>query len=97
MGSGPGGLSVFIGQTTQRLTQRFKRRAQFFGEDFWLFPGCEVTTFFEPVVMNQFRIGFLRPTFWSCIDLIWKSAHGNRDSDILRGEKGELAFPIQPR
>ena len=45
--------------------------------------------------MNQFGIGFLCPTPRGCIDLIGKDAHGSRDRDTFRGEKGKLAFPIE--
>ncbi len=31
----------------------------------------------------------------ACIDLVRKDAHGNRDGDAFRGEKGELVFPIE--
>src|ERR1700678_684986 len=37
---------------------------------------------------NQFGIGFLCPAPRGLIDLVWKSAHGNRDGDTL-------IFPIE--
>src|SRR3989449_7950645 len=45
--------------------------------------------------MNQFGIRFLCPTPRGLIELVRKGAHGNRYRDTFRGEKGELAFPIQ--
>ena len=49
----------------------------------------------EPVVMDQFGIRLLCPALRGGIDLIGKDAHGSRDRDAFRGEKGKLAFPIQ--
>ncbi len=45
--------------------------------------------------MNQFGIRALCPTSRGLIELVRKGAHGNRNRDTFRGEKGELAFPIQ--
>src|SRR5438477_9430282 len=77
------------------LAKRPERRADLLSEQLRLFPRREVAASVEPVVMNQFGICSLCPTPWGCIDLIWKDAHGNRDGDVFRGEKGKLAFPIQ--
>src|ERR1700693_1915664 len=45
--------------------------------------------------MNQFGIRALCPAPRGCIDLVGKGAHGSRDRDTFRGEKGQLAFPIE--
>src|SRR5438477_11913469 len=45
--------------------------------------------------MYQFGIRALCPTARSLIELVRKGAHGHRDRDPFRGEKGQLAFPIQ--
>ena len=45
--------------------------------------------------MDEFGIRPLCPTPRGGVDLIWKDADGNRDGDVLRGEKGKLVFPIQ--
>src|SRR5258707_7035936 len=45
--------------------------------------------------MDQFGVRPLCPTPRGGVDLIWKDADGNRDGDVLRGEKGKLVFPIQ--
>src|SRR5205823_3225650 len=64
-------------------------------KEFRLLPRREVTAFIEPVVVDELGIGFLRPTPRGLIQLLWKSTHGSRDGDVLRGEERELAFPIQ--
>src|SRR5438105_14501159 len=45
--------------------------------------------------MDEFGIRFLYPAPRSGVDLIGINADGNRDGDVLRGEKGKLVFPIQ--
>src|ERR1700675_1637867 len=45
--------------------------------------------------MDEFGICFLYPAPRSGVDLIGINADGNRDGDVLRGEKGKLVFPIQ--
>src|ERR1700732_4566814 len=45
--------------------------------------------------MDEFGVRPLCPTPRGDVDLIWKDADGNRDGDVLRGEKGKLVFPIQ--
>jgi len=40
--------------------------------------------------MDEFGVRPLRPTSRGGVDLIWKDADGNRDGDVLRGEKGSL-------
>src|SRR5579862_2396497 len=65
----------------QCSAERSKRRAKFFAEKFWLFPGGEVPAFGKFVVVNQFGIGFFRPAFWSRIDLIGEDADGDGDFD----------------
>src|SRR5882672_11297805 len=45
--------------------------------------------------MDEFGVRPLYPTPRGGVDLIWKDADGNRDGDVLRGEKGKLVFPIQ--
>src|SRR6266849_4267174 len=45
--------------------------------------------------MDEFGIRSLYPTPRGGVDLIGINADGNRDGDVLRGEKGKLVFPIQ--
>src|SRR5260370_33844830 len=45
--------------------------------------------------MDEFGVRPRYPTRGGGVDLIWKDADGNRDGDVLRGEKGKLVFPIQ--
>src|SRR5882762_9575143 len=45
--------------------------------------------------MDEFGVRFLYPATRSGVDLIGINADGNRDGDVLRGEKGKLVFPIQ--
>jgi hypothetical protein len=51
--------------------------------------------FGQLVVIDELGIRPLCPTPRSLIELVRKSAHGNRDGNPLRGEKVELVFPIQ--
>ena len=60
-----------------------------------LLKGREVAALVELVVMDELGIRTLCPTPRGGVDLIWKDADGNRDGDVLRGEKGKLIFPIQ--
>src|SRR5882757_5394648 len=45
--------------------------------------------------MHEFGIRSLYPAPRSGVDFIGINADGNRDGDVLRGEKGKLVFPIQ--
>src|SRR5438128_9921144 len=45
--------------------------------------------------MDKFGIRALCPTPRGLIELVRKGAHGSRDRDTFRGEKGKLAFPIE--
>src|SRR6266849_10152576 len=45
--------------------------------------------------MDEFGIRFLYPAPRSGVDLIGINTDGNRDGDVLGGEKGKLVFPIQ--
>jgi hypothetical protein len=78
-----------------KLPQRFKRRAEFCSEKLRLLPRGEVSAFRESVVVNQFGIGFCCPAPRGGVDLIGKDAHGSRNRDTFRREKGKLAFPIE--
>src|SRR5215207_5008141 len=80
---------------TLHLAQWSERRANLPGEDFRLFPRREVAAFVEPAVIDELGISSLRPRPRGCIDLIRKDAHGNRDRDVFRGEKGELVLPVE--
>src|SRR3954451_20350125 len=75
--------------------QRLEGGPELLDEELRLLPSREVPAFVEPVVVNQLWERFFCPTPRSCIDLIRKDAHGNRDGDAFRGEEGELVFPIQ--
>src|SRR5271165_1739471 len=82
-------------QDVIQLAQRSKCRSDLLGEEAWLFPRGKVAAFREPVVVNQLRVSFLRPAPRSLIDLVRKSAHGNRDLDTSRVEKAALIFPVE--
>src|SRR5438132_7781632 len=80
---------------SDRLAERFERGPELGGEELGLLPRREVAALVELVVMDELGIGALRPAPRGRIDLVWKDAHGNRDGDVFRGEKIELAFPIE--
>jgi hypothetical protein len=56
-----------------------------------------VPAFVEPVVVDEFGIRPLRPTPWSCIELIRKDAHGNGNGNAFGIEIPEFApnLPIE--
>src|SRR4029079_6334039 len=78
-----------------RLPQRLERRPKIGHEDLRLLPGRKVAAFVGLVVVDELRIGLLRPAPRSLIELLRKGAHGRRDGDVLRGEERELALPVQ--
>src|SRR5579883_3486826 len=80
-----------------QLPQCSESHPEFPGQKRRLLPRGKVTTFFDPVIVNEFGICLLCPTLWSGINLIWKDTHGNRDGDVFRLKKGKLVFPIQTR
>ena len=56
-----------------------------------------MTAFGEPVVMNEPGV---RPSVQLSrgrVDLVGKGAYGDGNGDPFRGEKRQLAFPIEPR
>ena len=70
-----------------RSAQRPEACADLFRESLRLLPRGEVPAFGEPVVMNQFGIGFFCPAARGGIDLVGKDAHGSRNRHTFRGEK----------
>jgi hypothetical protein len=62
----------------------------------WLFPGREVTAFFELVVVDQLGVRPLCPTPRGWIDFVREDTHGNRDGDAFGIEIPEFA-PIESR
>src|SRR5215208_8189769 len=80
-----------------RLAHRAEARANLFREQLRLFPGREVPTFRQPVVMSQTGIGLLGPAPRRRIQLVRKDTDGNREGDALGGKEGQLAFPVQTR
>src|SRR5450755_1683161 len=78
-----------------QLTQRSERFSELLTEELRLFPRSKVSAFREPVVVNQFGIGFLGPALRGLIDLVRKGAHRNRDGDVPGGEKSTLIFPVE--
>ena len=65
-------------------------------EELRLLPGREVPAVGQAVVVEELGVGSFRPALWGRVDLVGKGAHGHRYGDALRGEKGQLAFPVQP-
>src|SRR5215218_9635033 len=78
-----------------RLTQRLECGAHLGAKRRRLLPGGEVTALVEPVVVNELGIGLFRPAARCLIQLVRIGANGDRKGDALRGEKGELALPIE--
>jgi hypothetical protein len=77
------------------LAQGLERCSELRTEELRLLPGRKVPAFVELVVVDEVGIGPLGPTPRGLIELVRKGAHGHRDRDTFRGEKGQLAFPIQ--
>ena len=65
------------------------------GEKLQLFSGGERSAFVGLVAIDEFRIRPLRPISRALIELVGESAHGDRDGDVLWGERGKLVFPIE--
>ena len=65
------------------LPQRTEGGANLLGEDLGLFPRREVSTLGELVVVNELRIGLLRPAPRGWIEFVRKDAHCNRDGDAF--------------
>src|SRR5215813_10959806 len=65
------------------LAQGPEARANLFREDLGLFPGCEVATLVDLVVVDELGICLLRPTPRERIELVREDTHGNRDSHPL--------------
>lgn len=72
--------------------QRSEARADFFSEDFRLFPGREVAAFLYFVEMDQFGIGLLCSTLRGWVEFVRKDANGHRDVDALSIEVAHVAF-----
>src|SRR6185503_14394231 len=84
-GGGPPGRAGRAGsrRATLRRTQRSEACANLFAEGLRLLPSGEVSALGELVVVNEFRIGLLRPTPRGRIELVREDAHGNRDRDAF--------------
>src|SRR5262245_18627449 len=63
------------------LAQRSKRSAHLGTEELRLLPRREVGALVELVVVDEVRIGLLRPTARSRVDLVREDAHSYRDLD----------------
>src|SRR5262249_46770329 len=77
--------------------QRTERGAYFFREELRLFPCGKVATLIELVVVNQLRVGALRPTPRRLIQLVRKSAHGGGNRNVFAVEKPDILLPVQAR
>src|SRR3984893_6451641 len=84
-------IAAHIHQSAQRLERRAKLRR----EDLRLLPGREVAALVDLVVIDELGIRPLRPAPRGLIELVRKGAHRGRDGDVFRGEKRELALPIE--
>src|SRR5262245_28452903 len=77
------------------LSQRLERRPQLGREDLRLLPRREVAALADLVVIDEFWIRPLCPAPRRLIEFIRKRGDGHRNGDAFRGEKDELAFPIE--
>src|SRR5215213_4841326 len=80
-----------------RLAQRSERRAELLGEQLGLFPGREVTAFFDLVEIDEVGVGLIGPAARGLILLAGKHARSHRNGDALGVEKATLIFPIETR
>jgi hypothetical protein len=78
------------------LAQRFEARPHFLRKELRLLPGREVSTFLEPVVVDQLGIRACRPAARGWIEFVWEHAHGHRDGNSF-GIEIPLAsvFPVE--
>src|SRR2546427_13200329 len=78
------------------LAQRLERRPHLGGEQVWLFPGGEVASFVERVVVDEVvGIRALGPAAGGLIELVGEDADGKRNRDGLGVEEVRLVLPIQ--
>src|SRR5215831_19957702 len=78
------------------LAQRLERRAHLGGEQVGLFPGGEVASSVERVVVDEvLGIRALGPAPRSLIELVGEDADGKRDRDGLGVEEGRLVLPVE--
>src|SRR5215213_9618094 len=90
-GASPGAAQV------PHLAQRPEARANLVCEEVRLFPRREVPAPGDLVVVDEVRVGPLRPTPRGLILLAGKDAHGRRDGDTFGIEETALVFPIETR
>src|SRR4030095_7305629 len=77
------------------VAKRCECSPDFLCEKLRLFPGREMATFVELVVMDELGIRPLCPGPRRGIDLVWENADGDWDRDVFGVEKGQLVFPIE--
>src|SRR5215207_3295029 len=80
----------------RRLSKRTEARSHFSREEFRLFPGGEVPTLLDLVVVDEVGIRLLGPAARRAVDLFGEHADGYRNCDALGTEERELAFSIEP-
>src|SRR5215471_5444944 len=79
------------------LSQGLEGRAELRDEDLRLLPRGEVTALCDLVVVDELRVGLLRPALRRLVELVRISRHGDGDRDALRGEERQLALPVETR
>src|SRR5688572_1922245 len=80
------------------LSQRLEPCAHLIHQELRLFPRREVPALVELVVMDEVRIGLLRPSPRRMVDLVRKDAQRNRDGDVLWAQVGlGEPLPIETR
>src|SRR5688500_19676528 len=83
------------------LAQGPEGGAQLGAERGRLLPGGEMAALPGPVVVDQLRIGLLRPALGRLVDLVREGAHGDRDLDPPRVEEAARremrTVPVQAR
>src|SRR5947209_8763983 len=79
------------------LAQRAETRAQFVAKGLWLLPRREMRALGQAVVVDEVRVGFLRPALRRGVDLVRKDAHCRWNRDTFGHEESEFALPVQPR
>src|SRR5580700_5247903 len=77
------------------LAQCPEGRAKLLGQESWLFPGREVPTRVELVVVNEVVVGPLGPAPRGLIELAREDAHASGDGDVLGVEEAEFVVPVE--
>ena len=89
------GMSDLGGSRNRLLAQRPETRAYLIAQQLRLFPGREVPTRLERVVVDQVPVSPLCPSPRRLVALAGEDTDGNRYGNVLGAEERELVLPVE--